>query len=594
MQGRIVGKVKRVNGPVLIASGITDAQMMELVHVSDLGIVGEIVKLREGEATIQVYEDATGIKPGDNIYGSGMSLSAELAPGLIGNIYDGIQRPLEELRKLSGDFIGKGISASAVDHERLWHFVPSVSVGDKVSRGSVIGTVQETERVEHRVMIPPTVQGELTVVNMVAEGDYKVTDQLALVSSENGRTTVISMLQYWPIRVPRPIADHEDLSVPLVTGLRVIDTLFPLSKGGTVAIPGGFGTGKTMTQHSVAQWCDADIIVYIGCGERGNEMTDVLREFPHLVDPRTGLSLMERTILIANTSNMPVSAREASIYTGITMAEYYRDMGYNVAIMADSTSRWAEALRELSGRMEEMPAEEGFPAYLPTRIAQFYERAGHVRTLGGNDGSVSVIGAVSPPGGDFSEPVTSHTKRFVRAFWGLDRSLASARHYPAISWLESYSEYTDEVKDWWNGHSQDKWYSNRQKIMELLQKEVRLQQIVKLVGPDALPDSQNFILEVCSLFKTAFLQQNAFDEIDRYCSIEKQTKMLSIIIRYYELGSEAIQKGVPMVKIRRLQVVQDITKMRFNISNEDAADIDKLELKLECSIMQLGSLYDEE
>ncbi len=594
MQGRIVGKVKRVNGPVLTASGITDAQMMELVHVSDLGIVGEIVKLREGEATIQVYEDATGIKPGDNIYGSGMSLSAELAPGLIGNIYDGIQRPLEELRKISGDFIGKGIAQSAVDHDRLWHFVPCVGVGDHVSRGSIIGTVQETERVEHRVMIPPTVKGDLTVVNMVAEGDYKVTDQIALVSDDGGRTTVVTMLQHWPIRVPRPVQDHADLKTPLVTGLRVIDTLFPLSKGGTVAIPGGFGTGKTMTQHSIAQWCDADIIVYIGCGERGNEMTDVLREFPHLVDPRTGLSLMQRTILIANTSNMPVSAREASIYTGITMAEYYRDMGYNVAIMADSTSRWAEALRELSGRMEEMPAEEGFPAYLPTRIAQFYERAGHMKTLGGGEGSVSVIGAVSPPGGDFSEPVTSHTKRFVRAFWGLDRSLASARHYPAISWLDSYSEYTDEVKDWWNAHSQDRWYANRQKIMELLQKEVRLQQIVKLVGPDALPDSQNFILEVCSLFKTAFLQQNAFDEIDRYCSIEKQTKMLSIILRYYELGQEAIAKGVPMVRIRRLQVVQDITKMRFNISNEDADAIDKLELKLERSIMQLGSLYDEE
>lgn len=594
MQGRIVGRVKRVNGPVLTASGITDAQMMELVHVSDLGIVGEIVKLNEGEATIQVYEDATGIRPGDSIFGSGMSLSAELGPGLIGNIYDGIQRPLEELRKLSGDFIGKGISATAIEHDKLWHFVPSVSVGDTVHKGSIIGTVQETERVEHRIMIPPTLDGDLTVVNMAEEGDYKVTDQIALVSDKNGKTSVITMVQYWPIRIPRPVADHASLSVPLVTGLRVIDTLFPLSKGGTVAIPGGFGTGKTMTQHSIAQWCDADIIVYIGCGERGNEMTDVLREFPHLVDPRTGLSLMERTILIANTSNMPVSAREASIYTGITMAEYYRDMGYNVAIMADSTSRWAEALRELSGRMEEMPAEEGFPAYLPTRIAQFYERAGHMKTLSGGDGSVSVIGAVSPPGGDFSEPVTSHTKRFVRAFWGLDRALASSRHYPAISWLESYSEYVEEVKDWWNAHSQDKWYENRKRIMELLQKEVRLQQIVKLVGPDALPDSQNFILEVCSLFKAAFLQQNAFDDIDRYCSIEKQTKMLNIILRYYELGSEAIQKGVPMVKIRRLQVVQDITKMRFSVSNDHADDIDKLELRLERSIMQLGSLYDEE
>ena len=589
MQERIVGKVKRVNGPVLTISGITDAMMMELVHVSDMRIVGEIVKLDGDRATVQVYEDATGIAPGDNVYGSGMSLSVELGPGLIGNIYDGIQRPLEEIRTLSGDFIGKGIEVPAVSHDKLWHFVPSAEVGSRISRGSVFGTVQETERVEHRIMVPPAFKGELTITSIAAEGDYKVTDTIAQIEDESGKSYPLTMIQHWPIRVPRPVADHLDLKVPLITGLRVIDTLFPLSKGGTVAIPGGFGTGKTMTQHSIAQWCDADIIVYIGCGERGNEMTDVLREFPNLIDPRTGLSLMQRTVLIANTSNMPVSAREASIYTGITMAEYYRDMGYNVAIMADSTSRWAEALRELSGRMEEMPAEEGFPAYLPTRIAQFYERAGHMKTLSGGDGSVSVIGAVSPPGGDFSEPVTQHTKRFVRAFWGLDRSLASARHYPAISWLDSYSEYVDEVRDWWNGHSQDKWSENRRRIMELLQKEVRLQQIVKLVGPDALPDSQNFILEVCSLFKTAFLQQNAFDDIDRYCSVEKQVKMLGVILHYYDLGSEAISKGVPLVKVRRLQVVQDIAKMRFTVSNDSADDIDKLELKLERSMMQLGS-----
>ena len=593
MQERIVGKVKRVNGPVLTISGITDAMMMELVHVSDMRIVGEIVKLDGDRATVQVYEDATGIAPGDNVYGSGMSLSVELGPGLIGNIYDGIQRPLEEIRTVSGDFIGKGIEIPAVSHDKLWHFVPSLEAGSRVQRGVIIGTVQETERVEHRIMIPPQYKGELTLSSIAAEGDYKVTDVIAQIEDGSGRSYPLTMVQHWPIRVPRPVQDHLDLKVPLITGLRVIDTLFPLSKGGTVAIPGGFGTGKTMTQHSIAQWCDADIIVYIGCGERGNEMTDVLREFPNLIDPRTGLSLMQRTVLIANTSNMPVSAREASIYTGITMAEYYRDMGYNVAIMADSTSRWAEALRELSGRMEEMPAEEGFPAYLPTRIAQFYERAGHMKNLNGSDGSVSVIGAVSPPGGDFSEPVTQHTKRFVRAFWGLDRSLASARHYPAISWLDSYSEYVDEVRDWWNGHSQDKWAEDRRRIMELLQKEVRLQQIVKLVGPDALPDSQNFILEVCSLFKTAFLQQNAFDDIDRYCSVEKQVKMLAIILRYYDLGSEAISKGVPLVKVRRLQVVQDIAKMRFTVSNDNADDIDRLELRLERSMMQLGSLYDE-
>ena len=593
MQGRIVGRVKRVNGPVLQVSGITDAMMMELVHVGELGIVGEIVKLNGDQATVQVYEDATGIAPGDNVYGSNMSLSVELAPGLIGNIYDGIQRPLEDLRALSGDFIERGISANAVSHEKKWHFKPLLAAGETVSAGTIIGSVEETDRVDHKIMVPPTAKGEWSILTIAAEGDYTVTEEIATIGNESGEQRKLTMTQYWPIRVPRPVRNRMSLDKPLITGLRVIDSLFPLAKGGTVAIPGGFGTGKTMTQHAIAQWCDADIIVYIGCGERGNEMTDVLREFPHLVDPRTGQSLMHRTILIANTSNMPVSAREASIYTGITMAEYYRDMGYNVAIMADSTSRWAEALRELSGRMEEMPAEEGFPAYLPTRIAQFYERAGHMMSLSGNEGSVSVIGAVSPPGGDFSEPVTQHTKRFVRCFWGLDRALASSRHYPAISWLDSYSEYVDEVSPWWGRESNDLWAHNRQRIMELLQKEVRLQQIVKLVGPDALPDSQNFIIEVCSLFKTAFLQQNAFDLIDRYCSVPKQIKMLEIILHYYDLGQEAINKGVPMVKIRRLSVVQEISRMRFNIANEHADDIDKLSIKLERSIMQLGSLYDE-
>ena len=592
MQGRIIGQVKRVNGPVLIVKDITDAAMMELVHVGEGQIVGEIVKLSGTTATVQVYEDATGIAPGDNVYGSGMSLSCQLGPGLIGNIYDGIQRPLEELRKLSGDFIGKGISASAVSGEKLWHFVPQAKAGDTVSAGCVIGYVDETSRVRHKIMVPSSYKGEGVLLSVADEGDYTVTSAIATVE-QNGSSQDLTMVQYHPIRVSRPIRERLGLDIPLITGLRVIDSLFPLAKGGTVAIPGGFGTGKTMTQHSIAQWCDADIIVYIGCGERGNEMTDVLREFPHLIDPRTGKSLMERTILIANTSNMPVSAREASIYTGITMAEYYRDMGYDVAIMADSTSRWAEALRELSGRMEEMPAEEGFPAYLATRIAQFYERAGHVKTLGGEDGSVSVIGAVSPPGGDFSEPVTQHTRRFVRCFWGLDRALASARHYPAISWLDSYSEYVGEVKSWWDEKSQGKWSKNRARIMELLQKETRLQQIVKLVGSDALPDSQNFILEVCSLFKNAFLQQNAFDEIDRYCSPEKQIAMMNIILSYYDAGSEAISKGVPMVKIRRLSVVQDISRMRFNVSNDKIEDIDKLELKLHRSLAQLGGLYEE-
>ncbi len=592
MQGRIIGQVKRVNGPVLTIKGITDASMMELVHVGEGRIVGEVVKLSGDTATVQVYEDATGIAPGDSVFGSGMSLSCELAPGLIGNIYDGIQRPLEELRVLSGDFIGKGISTNAVSHEKKHHFVPTLKVGDTLKAGATFGTVQETSRVLHRIMAPCDLEGEWRITSIAEEGEYTVVDEMVTVE-KGGETRKLNMIQYHPIRVPRPVEKRLSLDRPLVTGLRVIDSLFPLANGGTVAIPGGFGTGKTMTQHSIAQWCDADIIVYIGCGERGNEMTDVLREFPHLVDPRTGKSLMERTILIANTSNMPVSAREASIYTGITIAEYYRDMGYSVAIMADSTSRWAEALRELSGRMEEMPAEEGFPAYLATRIAQFYERAGHMLTLGGDEGSVSIIGAVSPAGGDFSEPVTQHTRRFVRCFWGLDRALASSRHYPAISWLDSYSEYIDEVSPWWDGKSDGKWSKNRTRIMDLLRKEGRLQQIVKLVGPDALPDSQNFILEVCSIFKSAFLQQNAFDEIDRYCAIPKQVAMMDIILLYYDLGNDAIAKGVPLAKLRRLSSIQDIVKMRFNVSNDSVGEIDRIAMRLQRQINQLGGLYEE-
>lgn len=584
MQNRIIGQVKRVNGPVVIASGITDARMMELVYIGDIGLVGEIIKLEEGNATVQVYEDTTGIAPMDNVYGSRGPLSVELGPGLIGSIYDGIQRPLEDLRAMSGDFIARGQKALPISHQKLWSFKPTATLGQEAGPGSVIGNVAENDNVIHYVMVPPKSKGgHITFIETA--GDYNVDHVLGRITTENGEEE-ITMCQKWPIRTPRPSKRRLALNVPLVTGQRVIDTLFPLAKGGTVAIPGGFGTGKTMTQHAIASWCDADIIVYIGCGERGNEMTEVLREFPKIIDPRNGHSLMERTILIANTSNMPVSAREASIYTGITIAEYYRDMGYHIAIMADSTSRWAEALRELSGRMEEMPAEEGFPAYLPTRIAEFYERAGMMENLNGTSGSVSVIGAVSPPGGDFSEPVTQHTKRFVRCFWGLDKSLASARHYPAISWLDSYSEYVNDVRSWWDKKSNGSWSKDTQTIMELLQKEVKLQQVVKLVGADALPDSQNFILEVCRIFKIAFLQQNAFDDMDKYCKVGRQVKMLRIIIRYHELGTEAIKGNVTLVKIRRLKVVQDIARMR------GIEDLDKLELRLEHSMKQLGELYE--
>ncbi len=589
---RIIGHVKRVNGPVISVSDIIDAQMLELVRIGEQQLVGEVVKLFDDEAVIQVYEDATGIKPGDNVYGSNMPLCVELGPGIIGSIYDGIQRPLKKLEESSGTFIARGLSFDGIDHKKLWNFIPKVKVGDVISSGMIIGEVQESETIIHKVLAQTNLSSA-TVISVVDEGEYTIEDSLVKVSLESGLEKDLCMLQKWPIRNPRPVKNRLPFKAPLITGLRVIDTLFPIAKGGTVAIPGGFGTGKTMTQHSIAQWCDADIIVYIGCGERGNEMTDVLREFPQLIDPKTNKSLMERTILIANTSNMPVSAREASIYTGITIAEYYRDMGYDVAIMADSTSRWAEALRELSGRMEEMPAEEGFPAYLATRIAQFYERAGLMETLCEKEGSVSVIGAVSPPGGDFSEPVTMHTKRFVRCFWGLDRSLASSRHYPAISWSQSYSEYLDDVKIWWNEKSDDSWQKNRKEIMELLQKEERLQQIVKLVGADALPDSQNFILEVCNLFKNAFLQQNAFDKIDRYCVVEKQIKMLSCILKYWHSGLESINKGVPLVKLRRLKTVQEISKIKFSISNDDLNEIDKLELRLERSIEKLGGIYED-
>ena len=584
----VVGRIRRVNGPVVELTGVTDATMMELVEVGESRLIGEVVRLSGDGATVQVYEDTSGVAPGEPVYGSGMPLGVELGPGLIGTIYDGIQRPLERIRDLSSVFISRGMSVPALDREKRWHFVPRVTPGVTVEKGDILGVVQETFQVEHRIMVPEGVSG--TVRSVAEEGDYTVDEIIATVTTESGERE-LRMSTRWPIRVPRSVMRRLVVSEPLVTGQRVIDTLFPLAKGGAVAIPGGFGTGKTMTQQAVAKWCDADIIVYIGCGERGNEMTDVLTEFPKLVDPRTGHSLMERTILIANTSNMPVSAREASIYTGVTLAEYYRDQGYDIAVMADSTSRWAEALRELSGRMEEMPAEEGFPAYLPTRVAQFYERAGAAECHGRRNGSVSIIGAVSPPGGDFSEPVTQHTKRFVRCFWALDRQLANARHYPAISWLDSYSEYLPDLRAWWEENAGRTWEEDRNQIMELLNREVRLQQVVKLVGPDALPDSQRFVIEVCTLFKNAFLQQNAFDDVDRYSTVEKQAKMLNLVLTYWRRGAEAIKRGVTLVKLRRMKVLADISRMKFSVSNEDLAQIDRLQASLERSIEKLESIY---
>ena len=577
--------------------GITDAEMFELVRVGDENLIGELIKLDTDSAIVQVYEDTTGISPYDPVYGAGMQLSVELGPGLVGTIYDGIQRPLEMIREQSDIYIERGMEVPSLDREKRWHFSPVLSAGDSVTPGAVLGTVQETENLQHRILVPPTHQG--TLASMVPEGEYTVTDVIAVLEDADGQQKELFLRHHWPIRVQRPTAKRLPLDIPLITGQRVIDTLFPVAKGATVAIPGGFGTGKTMTQQAVAKWCDADLIVYIGCGERGNEITDVLTEFPELIDPRSGRSLMERTILIANTSNMPVSAREASIYTGITLAEYYRDQGYHVAVMADSTSRWAEALRELSGRMEEMPAEEGFPAYLPTKIAEFYERAGRMETLNGQTGSVSIIGAVSPPGGDFSEPVTQHTKRFIRCFWALDRHLANARHYPAISWLDSYSEYLTDMAAWWeetvsaqtSTGSVASWQTDRTDMMELLHKEVRLQQVVKLVGPDALPDTQRFVLEVCNLFKNAFLQQNAYDQIDMYSTVQKQARMLHIIVTYWRLGQDAIKNGATLVMLRKMKVYQDIIKMKFTVPNDNLQDLDKIEARLERAMNQLEALH---
>jgi V/A-type H+/Na+-transporting ATPase subunit A len=586
---RIIGQVKRVNGPVIEVMGITDAHMFELVRVGRENLIGELIKLDSDSAVVQVYEDTTGITPCSPVYGAGMQLSVEVGPGMIGTIYDGIQRPLEAIKEVSGIYIKRGISVPSLNREKKWHFVPSVGQGDCVSGGTVIGTVQETENILHKILVPPADKGVLESV--AAEGDYTVEDVIAVLRTDESQTKDLFLMHKWPIRVQRPTQNRLPLEIPLITGQRVIDTLFPVAKGGTVAIPGGFGTGKTMTQQALAKWCDADIIVYIGCGERGNEITDVLTEFPKLIDPRSGRSLMERTILIANTSNMPVSAREASIYTGITMAEYFRDQGYDVAVMADSTSRWAEALRELSGRMEEMPAEEGFPAYLPTKIAEFYERAGSMETLSGESGSVTIIGAVSPPAGDFSEPVTQHTKRFIRCFWGLDRNLANARHYPAISWLDSYSEYISDMSSWWTDQVGTEWLDDRTEMMELLHKEVRLQQVVKLVGPDALPDTQRFILEVCTLFKNAFLQQNAYDKIDTFSVVEKQAKMLHIIVMYWKRGLQAIKNGTTLIKLRKIKVYQDIIKMKFSIPNDELSGLDKIEARLERSMDQMEALH---
>ncbi|MBQ7179343.1 MAG: V-type ATP synthase subunit A [Victivallales bacterium] len=563
------GIITRVNGPIVQATQMELAGMHEVVEVGEMRLLGEVIKVRGEAATIQVYENTSGLKPGEAVYCSGRPLSVLLGPGLLGTIYDGIQRPLDRIAKDCGPMIRRGEKASAVDLDKKWHFKPVVKEGDTLASGMPIGEVQETESVLHRIMCPPDAGGKVTFI--AAEGDYDGKDVICKAGGHD-----LGLYQYWPVRVGRPVNRRLPLYEPLLSGLRVIDTFFPIAKGGAAAVPGGFGTGKTMTQQAIAKWCDAKIIVYIGCGERGNEMTEVLREFPELQDPRSGRSLMERTILIANTSNMPVAAREVSIYTGITLAEYYRDMGYDVAVMADSTSRWAEALRELSGRLEEMPADEGFPAYLPAKLAGFYERAGKVETLEGRSGSVSVIGAVSPPGGDFSEPVTQHTSRFIRCFWALDRDLANARHYPAISWLNSYSEYLEEISPWWKDKNHD-WKDNRALLMEILREESSLQHIAKLVGPDALPDSQRLTLLLAEYIKNAFLQQNSFDKVDMYCSPEKQCWMMKLLVQFAQRSRELVAKGASLSDVNGMSTLPRILRMKSEMPNGDEAKMAALE-----------------
>lgn len=560
--------------------------MYDLVKVGEEELVGEIIELKEDRATIQVYEDTTGLKPGEPVINTGMPLAVELGPGLLASIYDGIQRPLPKIMEKAGDFITRGIEVHALNRRKKWEFIPKVKEKEKVKAGDIIGVVKETPIVEHHILVPPEI--EEGVVESVEEGKYKVEDTVAIIKTKEGRKE-IKMMQKWPVRKQRPFKQKLPPSIPLITGQRVFDTFFPMAKGGTGAIPGGFGTGKTVSQHQLARWSDADIVVYIGCGERGNEMTEVLRDFPKLKDPKTGHPLMERTILIANTSNMPVAAREASIYTGITLAEYYRDMGYDVALMADSTSRWAEALREISGRLEEMPGEEGYPAYLASRLAEFYERAGRVKVLGSKDreGSISIVGAVSPPGGDFSEPVTQNTLRIVKVFWALDSDLADRRHFPAVNWLRSYSLYLDRVKEWWEENVGKDWLELRNEAMALLQKEDELQEIIRLVGPDALPPLDRVVLEGARIIREDFLQQNAYHEIDTYCPYKKQYEMLRIMLKFYHLMREAVEKGVDFEKLKNLKAKEAIARMATTPNDEYEERFKQIEKQMEEEIKRL-------
>lgn len=573
------GYIYGINGPVVTVRGTDELKMMEMVRVGNEKLIGEVIGINGDEAVVQVYEETTSVKVNEPVVGLKAPMSAMLGPGLIGSIFDGIERPLETMEKKSGAFITRGLDVPSLDTEKKWNVKFTVKEGDVLKAGDFIAEIEETDSILHKVMVPPDMSGKVTWI--AGDGEYNIVETVLKLKSENGKEYEIALSQKWPIRTARPYVERKVLDVPLITGQRVIDALFPIAKGGAAAIPGGFGTGKTMSQHQLAKWSDADIIVYIGCGERGNEMTQVLEDFTKLVDPRTGKSLMNRTILIANTSNMPVAAREACIYTGITLAEYYRDMGYNVAIMADSTSRWAEALREISGRLEEMPAEEGFPAYLPSRLSTFYERSGMVDNLNGTKGSITIIGAVSPQGGDFSEPVTQNTKRFIRCFWALDRQLAYQRHYPAINWLTSYSEYIDDLGNWYRKNVAPDFPEVVAEIKKILNEESSLMEIVKLIGADVLPDSQKLVLEVAKIIRLGFLQQNAFNPVDTAVPMEKQYKMMKLDLKIYDATKKLIQIGVPVSEIRKTGIIDKLVAIKYEIGNTDFAKFDEYDAEID-------------
>lgn len=569
-----------INGPVVTVKDAPWFMMKEMVFVGEERLIGEVIAVHGDSTIIQVYEETSGLKLGEPVEPAGASMSVTLGPGLLGNIFDGIERPLRTIKDEAGAFISRGLRPDAVDMDKKWDVEITAATGDEVNPCSIIGQTDETTIIKHKIMVPPDVKG--TITEIVKSGSYTCRDVLAKVKKSDGSEIEIKLVQEWPIRTPRPIAKREPIALPLITGQRIIDVLFPLAKGGTAAIPGGFGTGKTMTQHQLAKWSDADIIIYIGCGERGNEMTQVLQDFTGLTDPKSGQPLMNRTLLIANTSNMPVAAREASIYTGVTIAEYYRDMGYHVAIMADSTSRWAEALREISGRLEEMPAEEGFPAYLPSRLSEFYERAGYVQTLNGNEGSVTLIGAVSPQGGDFSEPVTQNTKRFTRCFWGLDKSLAYARHYPAINWLTSYSEYADSISPWYMEHVSKEFPQARAELMAILREESSLMEIVKLIGADVLPEDQRLTLEIARVIRVGFLQQNAYHINDTYVPMNKQFLMVKVILSLYDKCRKFVNdEAIPVSQIKKTGIFDEVVKMKYDIENDKPEKFDAILKKID-------------